>query len=448
MRQDSTATEDQEQSGAKRETDPLRSPTIESTVVESEIVSTRDGEEETEQGSEERPVPPPHKRVFIPNWSNIIACILFLILVGEHVVPLAWTALDSSLHPKATVTIFAAKRHLQHTYLFLAVTGKADPGEQQIASRFVSFTTATKTETIQTTGIGFTPAVQAKGEITFYNEAPYSQTIAAGTVLTSSDGVQVITDESASIPAGNGVTNGSASVIAHAIVGGTVGNIQPFDVNTLCCLSGILARNTAAFTGGVDPKSYPTISTTDLQTAAHQLAGILAPLAKTGVQRQIAQTERVLTSLHCRLTPSSTPKVGERATTARVSVSETCQTQVYDDAALQEQTRLLFDADASKALPWGILQGNSLALTLATPLLLDSSHHTYKLAITASGTLVFHLSETQLHSLVTQIAGKPITQAQRELLQLQGVQGVSIQPAQQGENSLPQDPTSIRIILS
>jgi hypothetical protein len=447
MSQDIATTQDQEQPEAKIETDPLLSSTIESTLVESSVTSTQEQPEEAEQGSEEIPVPTPHKR-FIPNWSNIIACLLFLLLLGEHVVPLVWTSVDALLHPKAVVTLFAAKQRLQFTYTFLAVTGTADPNQKQIVSRLLSYTTPTKTETIKTTGIGYTPAIQAKGDITFYNEAPYSQTIVAGTVLTGSDGVQVITDETASIPAGNGGTNGSATVPTHAIVGGTVGNIQPLDVNTLCCLSGILAKNTRAFTGGIDPQAYPMVSSIDLQTATHQVASMLDPLARNGLQSQIAETERILTPVQCSYNTLSTPKVGERATEARVNVSEVCQTQVIDYTALQEQAGLLFDADAAKTLQWGVLQGNSLALTLATPWLLDSSHHTYKLAVTASGTLVFQLSETEVHRLVTQIAGKPITQAQHELLQLQGVQGVSIQPARQGETTLPADPNQIQIILS
>jgi hypothetical protein len=432
------------------QTPPLSQvPIVESTLGESTIVSTEPPPELEEQPLPgEAPISPSQKRVFVPNWSTIIACVLFVILLVEHSIPLLLPVIDTYLHPKAVVTLFAAKQQVQFTYSFLAVTGTADQSQNQISSRLLTATTSPTSVTILTTGIGYTPAIQAKGTITFYNEAPYSQTIQLGTVLTGSNGAQVITDETASIPAGNGGTNGSATVPAHAIVGGTVGNIQQLDVNTLCCLSGILAKNTAAFTGGEDPQAYPTVSVADVQKAAHQVAATLDPVARNGVQSQIKKTERSLIPLQCSYTATSIPNVGERATEARVSVSETCKTQVYDAASLQDQISLLFVQDAEKHAGNHFLLNGIPTVAVAAPTLLDTSHHTYKLAVTASGTLVFHLSDMQLHTLVTQIAGKPITQAQRILLQLQGVQGVSITPARQGENSLPQDPNNIEIIIS
>src|SRR5712691_2786363 len=239
---------EEQQTIGTAKTAPLVTPTtIETTLAESVVISTEQPPEADQaQLSEDQTIPPP-RRMFVPNWSNIIACLLLLILIGEHIIPLVWPYVDSYLHPKAVVTIFAAHQQQQYTYIFLAVTGTPDQSQRQIGSRLISFTTPTKYQSIQTTGVGYTPAVQATGSVSFYNEAPYSQTVAAGTVLTGNDGVQVITYETASIPAGNGITNGSAHVTAHAMVGGTVGNIQALDVNAFCCLAGILAKNRTAF---------------------------------------------------------------------------------------------------------------------------------------------------------------------------------------------------------
>src|SRR5712691_6351778 len=252
---------EEQQTIGTAKTAPLVTPiTIETTLAESVVISTEQPPEADQaQVSEDQTIPPP-RRMFVPNWSNIIACLLLLMLIGEHTIPLVWPYVDTYFHPKAVVTLFAAKQPLTFSYTFITVTGTADRAQNQIPSRLISFTTPTKTETTQTTGIGYTPAVQALGIITFYNEAPYAQTIQSGTVLTGSDGVRVITDEPASIPAGNGGTNGSATVTAHAIVGGTVGNIQALDLNGLCCLAGILAKNLTAFSGGADPQAYPTLS--------------------------------------------------------------------------------------------------------------------------------------------------------------------------------------------
>ncbi len=443
-----TITEEQQRPGAQPEADPIPPTTVDSTLAGSTLVSTQEPPEEEAQGSRNETLSP-QKRVFLPNWSNIIACLLFLILVGEHLVPLIWPALDSFLHPKAVVTLFAAKQPLSFTYTFVAVTGTTDRVQQQIPSRVLNVTTSTKSVPIHTTGIGYTPAIHAKGEVTFYNAAIYSQIIAAETVITGNDGIQIVTDETVTVGAGNPpYSYGIASTPAHSLQAGTVGNIQALDINGLCCLAGISVKNTRSFTGGNDPKAYPTVSTADLQAAAHQVASVLDPVARNSVQSQIEDTERVLIPVQCSYTTASNPKIGERATEAMVSVSETCKVQVYDDETLQELARMQFAADAEKALHWGVVQGNSFALTLAKPLLLDSSHHTYKLAVTMSGTMIFHLSETQLHSLVTRIIGKKITEAQRVLLAIKGVQGVSITPAHPEESTLPTDPGRIHLLVS
>jgi hypothetical protein len=136
------------------------------------------------------------------------------------------------------------------------------------------------------------------------------------------------------------------------------------------------------------------------------------------------------------------------ATAASVTVSETCQTQVIDYAVLQAHTRLLFLHDAGKHLDRHFIQSGSPAVTLEKTTLLDQNHATYQLLVSASGTMIFHLSETELHTLVTQIAGRRIAQAQQELLQVQGVQGVSIQPAHQGDVALPTDSNQIHIVVS
>jgi hypothetical protein len=436
-------TEEQEQPGTH--TDPLTT-TVESTLVESEIISTQEGTENGEEQEADQPPPPPIKR-FHPNWSNIFSCILLLILIGEHVVPLAWTSLDAFLHPKAIVTLFAAHQQQQYTYIFLAVTGTPDRSQNQIASRLVSFTTPTQQASIQTTGVAYTLAVQATGSLVFYNEANYPQTIEAGTVISATSGIQVVTDQTVTIAAGDPPQLGSASVVAHSLQLGTRGNIPPLTINTLCCLSGIYAKNLSSFSGGQDPQSYPTVSTADLQTATRQLAGTLDPQARKGVQSQIAETERPLTTIQCSFNTISQPKIGERATTATVSVSEMCQSQVYDYAIVQMQTDILFFQDAQRHTGSNFILSGIPTITINKVMLMDKSHNTYKVAVSATGIMIFHLSPAELKSLVTQIAGEKISIAQRQLLAIEGVQGVYIKPANPGEKLLPAATSQIQIVL-
>src|SRR6266571_745022 len=182
-----TTTKEREEPGTA-----IPSHMVDGTVASSNVISTQEPQEEEAEPEEEIPVPTPQKR-FIPNWSNIISCILFLILIGEHIIPLVWPILDNYMHPKATVTIFAAHQQQKYTYTFLAVTGTPDRSQNQVPSRLISFTTPTRSVTIPTTGIAYTPAVQATGSVILYNEANYAQTISAGTVIQGVDGIQIVT---------------------------------------------------------------------------------------------------------------------------------------------------------------------------------------------------------------------------------------------------------------
>ncbi len=307
-------------------------PVVEGSVAASDIVSTEPPDEPHISEFPTMPLVPP-KRYFRLNWWSIIALALLFLLAGEHGLPLVLSLVNTYLHPTATVTLFPTQKEMSQTYSFLAVTGTADPVQKQVSSRLLTFTTPTQTETIKTTGIGYTQPVQAQGTITFYNEAPYSQTIDAGTVITGSDGIQIVTDETVTIAAGSGATNGSATVPAHTIQAGQAANIAPLAINGLCCVAGILAKNTTSFSGGEDRVAYPIVSQADLDAAAKQLAGTLDPQAKDAISSQVKITEQLLTPLNCTYQTTATPKVGEKATTAPVSVSETCNVQVYDDKA-------------------------------------------------------------------------------------------------------------------
>ncbi len=71
----------------------------------------------------------------------------------------------------------------------------------QVPGRLLSTLTVSGERSVPTTGMGHEDAQAAHGTLTFYNAALYAQTIPAGTVLIGRDGVQVVTDTDAVIPA-------------------------------------------------------------------------------------------------------------------------------------------------------------------------------------------------------------------------------------------------------
>lgn len=448
MQDKTTPTEELDQKPA---TDPLEAtPVIDSDLAESEVTSTEQPDALDISNHPTVPLTPltPQKRYFQLNWWSVVALVLLLILIGEHTAPLVWPLIDNFLHPKATITIFSTQKQMSKTYSYLVVTGTADPGQNQIPARLLSFISPQQSATINTTGVGYTPAIKATGSITFYNEAPYVQTIQTGTVITGANNIQIVTDQTVTIAAGNGTTNGSASAPAHTIQAGERANIQPFAINTLCCLSGILARNTSQFYGGQDSKPYPMLSQTDVKKETAILATSLDLISHQGIQEQIKPTEQLLQPAQCKLTITTNPRVGEQATMASVSVFETCNSQVYDNSLMQSLTQQAFSEDAQREDGSNFIQRGTLAIALANTRLLDKAHQTYQLEVSATGTLIFHLTAQQLQSLKTQIAGKRIAEAQHELLQFEGIAGVYIQPAHQGDSQLPADPGQIVIAVS
>src|SRR6266487_4073523 len=91
--------------------------------------------------------------------------------------------------------------------------------------------TISQSATTHTTGRGHQDARNATGTVTFYNGQLNSIFIPAGFILTGSDGVQIVTDQDASIPASNLPQVGQVTVSAHAINAGSKGNIPSFDIN-------------------------------------------------------------------------------------------------------------------------------------------------------------------------------------------------------------------------
>jgi hypothetical protein len=141
------------------------------------------------------------------------------------------------------------------------------------------------------------------------------------------------------------------------------------------------------------------------------------------------------------------PKVGEKATEATVTVFEACSVQVYDYAALERLTTQQFTQDITAKFGVGFTPKHDVRLVIQKIILLDSRHTTYQLAVTAQGSVIFHPSTNQLQKLTQVIAGKSITQARTELLHLPGIEGAYIQPLDNSQ-TLPADPTQIQIIVS
>jgi Baseplate J-like protein len=181
------------------------------------------------------------------------------------------------------------------------------------------------------TGRQHIAATTATGTITFYNGAIYTQIIPFGTVLKGSDGIAIITDEQAVIPAAQQTTPptyGQVSVSAHALTQGIVGNIRAGDINEACCVTSVIAQN-ASFHGGRDASTYTYLSDQDVQNTT-------APLLPMFQVQTLSLLPRPQLNPTCTTTTTSTPTIGKETTSAVLRITETCKAFSYAVTSVKE----------------------------------------------------------------------------------------------------------------
>ena len=260
------------------------------------------------------PWSPRHQRLFLVGLgSGLFLYLLALVLVAVFVAPVVTLA--------ATVTLVPVSKTLSTTLAVTALaTGTPEQARKQVAARLLSVSSPTQSQTVPTTGTGHAPARVGEGTVTFYNAAPYAQTVAAGALLTGADGVEIVTDAPAVTPAGNPPIEGEVTVPAHATTIGPQGNIAPLDLNGLCCMAGISVKNTAVFHGGQYAYDYPMVTQADIDQAAGPLLATLTPATQTSLQGEVHLNERLAGQVVCQ--PAVTPDhpVGSDASQVTVGV--------------------------------------------------------------------------------------------------------------------------------
>lgn len=212
------------------------------------------------------------------------------------------------------VTVFSARPLSREVTFTITVAG----------FRLVPVSVSSKT-TVMATGKGYISAQTASGSITFYNGLTYTQVVPTGTRLTGTDGISVVTDGQAIIPPAAETTPptyGQITVLAHAVLAGTAGNIHAGDINAPCCATSIIAQNRYAFTGGADAREYTYVTHADITHATNTLVPTLQSQALSHLPTpQFAP--------HCSTKTHSVPSVGAETTSALLTLTETCRADSY-----------------------------------------------------------------------------------------------------------------------
>jgi hypothetical protein len=382
-----------------------------------------------------------HQRLFLAGLgSGLLLYLLALVLVAVFVAPVVTLA--------ATVTLVPESKTLS---TILTVTALPTGTPEQ--ARLLSASSPTQSQAVPTTGTGHAPVRVGEGTVTFYNAAPYSQTVVAGTVLTGADGVEIVTDAPAGIPAGNPPIEGQVTVPAHATAIGPQGNIATLDLNGLCCLAGVSVKNTAAFHGGQYAYDYPMVTQADIDRAAGPLLATLTPATQASLQDQVHPNERLAGPVQCQ--PAVTPDHLVASDTAQVTVSVqiTCRAEAYDYVAVMQLVTGALVHEATIRLGSGYALYGTIGTTItqagAPP---HAKPGTLTLLVTGQGVWVYQVRTTEQAHISRLIAGLSRQQAIRVLQQQESghLAGVHIQISGLWANgtTLPTDLARIHIVVT
>ena len=340
--------------------------------------------------------------------------------------------------PRATVLLVPASRTLT-TSTTLSIQGHT-----------LDAVILQQSRTVPTTGHIQLVARAATGWLTFYNAAPTTQRMPAGTVLTASNGVQVITQQETVLPAATPPLEGQAQVLAVSRLAGAQGNLAARMLSGACCQSNLFVAS-SAFIGGQDARIVSSVASEDITTTTTLLTRSLNEAMHAVLQTQVHAQDTLITPLACSFpqTTDSFP-VGTQATQVTVQVTQTCQGVVLDTASWQEQVREVVTQDAQQRLGASYTLLSTLHPTVRQVLSSGRGDGTttaehLSIAITCTSTWVYQISVTQQQHIQSLLLGKTEETASTCLLQEPGIQAVSI--ALSEGNTLPEDPHAITVML-
>src|SRR6266571_2243840 len=326
-----------------------------------------------------------------PYWLLIPLTVVLCLVVG------AASFLFPLLTPTATITMLPVARTIMLTAAI------------RVHARQISPLTLMQSTVVPATGIQHQAARRARGSITWYNGQFASLTIPA-----------------------------------HAIVPGTTGNIQAFAINQACCLPSVFAKNTQAFTGGIDARDIAVVTRTDIASAVSIVQTTLHRSLQAAVQAQLNPGE-ALVPPPCTVTASSNHQAGDAALQVHVTVAITCTSIAYADADVNTNATQALTSQASNMLGSDYAQLGAIHVTIVHATTIDHQGSA-TLVVQLTGTWVYQLSPGIRQQLLSHIAGKTKEQAVTLVLAQPGIAGVQISVSG-GNRSLPQDMRNIHIVI-
>jgi len=340
------------------------------------------------------------------HW-HIFACALLMLFSAFGVsIWYAWT------YPTVTVSVVPVEK--SQALIF----------HLSISTRHLAPITLMESLSANTTGKGHQDARSASGTLTFYNGEFTPETIAAGTVFTGSDGVQVVTDRFVMIPAATPPYLGWASVTAHAVAVGAAGNIRAGDINKACCFPSVEVKNTMPFIGGTYKRYYRAVAKVDVDTPVSELKHMLSQQIAAAF---LLRPGEALQKSNCMFGVSSNHRIGDEADTVKLTVAHTCQGVAYDQQALARESTDFFKMRGNPGPHFMLVGAVQASIISVSPLF-----------VRCHGLWAYILKQSYQRNLASAIAGDTPVQARAYLLR----SGVITRAAV--TQDLPKDPDYIR----
>ncbi|GCE21733.1 hypothetical protein [Dictyobacter kobayashii] len=348
----------------------------------------------------------------------------------------------------ATITITPDSHVVTDNYVMQAVTSNPNAQQLQVSLQNLNATPGAQTRQVTGTGHTQTPAAKAHGTLTFKNGSTQPFTVASGTVISTRAGVSIITDEPAPIPAAQLATNtiGTVTIKAHAVTGGTIGNIDAGTLNGNCCNANnfiFVTNNT--FAGGQDPQDYTFVQQGDVDAVVNPLVASLSKQAQADFTKQLTANEQLIGTPNCtKNVTSNRGEIGDQGhniTSTSVTVSATCTGMAYDQKGAQQvaQDRLQKKAASDPGTGYALV-GHIVTNVVSV----NRQKGNISLLVSAQGTWAYQIGDAQKAQLAHNLAGKKLADAQAFLNAQKGFKSVAIKLSDDSK-TLPGDPTQIKI---
>ncbi len=385
-----------------------------------------------------------HAALFVSITVPVILLILLIMprVLGISIFPAGFPLFGTP--PIATVLITEQSKTIQDKYVLTASpqVKAADLKAHTIPALQLKGSVSAK-RTVQTNGTHTIAGLQARGTVELINNNNAPAFVPAQTTLTTPSGVQFQTVQDAQIPPRT--QNNTINVTVIAVTAGASGNIPAFTLNGSCCSNGIIVKNNAPFSGGVDSQTVHTVAQTDLDNVQSALTPGLEHQLNQQLQKSLTSDESSVGTPIYSVSITSDNAINTQTNQVQVTITVSGTLTAYNHALASSTAIQLLTSQAIHT-PGNTYQLQSTPAVGTISILAVSKSGIIYLSIPVHGTWTYTLSSQQINTWPQYIKGATSAAALAYLNAQPGVASVEIH-LPFGADHLPSSTNDIRIVL-